>query len=91
MFGVSVVVDELAAYGLGAARDAEVERPAHDVELVDALVAELAVAVVPLPVPLVVQAQLRERAVGRGAFPEVVMDALGHGAFSCLPIEVRHL
>ena len=59
----------------------QVERPTHHVELVNALVAELAVAVVPLPMPLVVQAQIAERAVGSGAFPQVVMDARGNRPF----------
>ena len=53
--------------------------PAGDVHLVDALVADVAVAVVPVPVPLVVEAVRVERPLGRGAEPEVVIDPFGHG------------
>ena len=51
------------------------QAPAGDVHLVDALVAEVAVAVVPDPVPVVVEPVGVERPLGRGAEPEVVVDA----------------
>src|SRR5207237_4825346 len=48
--------------------------PAGLVHLVNALVAEVAVAVVPLPVPVVVEVLAHERLPGRRAAPEVVVD-----------------
>src|SRR6185295_223466 len=49
--------------------------PAGDVHLVDTLVADIAVPVVPVPVPLVVEAVLVERPRGRGAEPEVIVHS----------------
>src|SRR5687768_3945019 len=44
----------------------------------NALIAEVAVAVVPEPVPGVVEAILRELALGSRAEPEVIVDTGGH-------------
>ena len=55
------------------------EAPARDVDFVDALVAEVAVAVVPEPVPVVVEAILGELASSARAEPQIVVDAGGHG------------
>ena len=54
-------VDELATAGADARRGVEVEQHADGVEPVDAVVADLAGAVVPVPVPLVMEAVFIER------------------------------
>src|SRR5438132_1566092 len=51
-----VVVEELAAAGADADRRVQVQEPADDVEGVDAVVADLGGAVIPVPVPVVVEA-----------------------------------
>src|SRR5262249_21949335 len=48
------------------------------VHLVDALVAQVAVAVVPGPVPVVVQVLALERILRGGTAPQIVIDALGN-------------
>ncbi len=53
------------------------DRPAGDVHLVDALVADLAVAGVPKPVPLVMDQILVVRLRGGRAEPEVVVEPAG--------------
>src|SRR5262249_41257111 len=53
------------------------EAPAGLIHLVDTLVAEIAVAVVPGPVPIVVQVLAAERLLRSGAAPEIVIDRLG--------------
>ena len=55
------------------------EEPAGDVHLVDALVAEVAVAVVPGPMPVVVQLFACQLRLRRRATPEVVVDRVGDG------------
>src|ERR1043165_2025146 len=54
------------------------QAPAHDIECVDAVVAELAVAVLPVPMPLVMKAVRIKRPVVCGPFPKIVVDAGGH-------------
>src|SRR5207253_9965503 len=51
------------------------ESPAGHVHFVDALVAYVAVAGIPDPVPVVVKAVSGERLHGRGTRPQVVVDA----------------
>ena len=76
--GVVAVVD--VAEAAADAEDARgelhlAEEPAGDVHLVDALVAEVAVAGVPDPVPVVVEAACAcSGQLGRRAAPEVVVD-----------------
>ena len=80
-----VAVAEAAADAEGVAGQAGfAEEPAGDVHLVDALVADVAVAVEVNPVPVVVNgAVFRGVAVGRdegrGAGPEIVIDCGGNG------------
>src|SRR6185369_2566902 len=62
---------------LGGEIDAEAR--AGDVDLMDGLVADVAVASVPDPVPVIVEAVLGEGLHGSGAGPEVVVDAGGNG------------
>src|SRR5262249_8318846 len=87
---VAVVVDAHLRVGrLAVVLVAEAAADAHDrvghrvlaeappglVHLMDALVAEVAVAVFPLPVPVVVQVLAHQRPVRRRAAPQVVVDA----------------
>src|SRR6185436_9701938 len=60
------------------------EVPAGLVHLVDALVADVAVAGVPAPVPVVVERVRIERPFRRGAQPQVEVDALRDRAFGLL-------
>ena len=55
-----------------------VESPSGDVELMDALVAYFAAAIIPEPVPIVVEAVFVEGPLRGRAEPEVVMNALRH-------------
>ena len=52
------------------------ESPSHQVELVRALVADVAVAGVPDPVPVVVELVSHDRKVGGRAEPQIVVNAL---------------
>ena len=52
--------------------------PAADVDVVDAVVAEVPVAGRPEPVPIVMQVLAHQRGHRRRAAPEVVIDRLGH-------------
>src|SRR6185369_15784343 len=53
----------------------DAETPAGDVHLMDPLVAEVAVAAIPLPVPVVVELGPCERIQRSGTAPHVVIDA----------------
>src|SRR5262249_18442280 len=75
-----VVLEPVAASGRGDAnRVVGVEAPAADVDRVDAVVAELAVAPVPEPVPVVVQDVVAIRPARRWSLPEGIVEPLGEG------------
>ena len=78
--GLVVIEHVMAAHGLHAGGHIDVQAPAGDIHLVDALVADIAVAVLPLPVPVVVEAVLREGFVGSRALPIIVVHAIRHGS-----------
>ena len=74
-----VVEQEMPAHRLNPARQADAEAPAGHVHLVDALVADVAVAVVPEPVPVVVDGAVltgvaHRRLVRGRAAPQVVVQ-----------------
>src|SRR5262249_49624873 len=69
----------LAAGAGDAQRGVEAEQHANGVEGVDAVVAQFAGAVVPVPVPVVVEAIRVERPLRRRPQPQVVIDAGWHG------------
>src|SRR5262249_52109592 len=75
-----VVVEILAAAAGDARRSVESENGAGHVESVDAVVAQLARAVVPEPVPVVMEAIRVKRPLRRRTEPEIVIDARGHGS-----------
>ena len=52
-----------------------VHSPSRDVELVGALISDVAVAIIPVPVPVVMEAVVVEWSFRGGAEPDVVMDA----------------
>src|SRR5262249_47794829 len=54
------------------------QTPAGNIDLVDTLIAEIAVAGIPEPVPVVMETILAELALGSGAGPEVVVDSFRH-------------
>src|SRR5262249_40165878 len=63
------------------------QAPAGDIHLMNALVAQIAVAVIPHPVPIVMEAEAMEgRARGRTA-PQVVIDRVGNGPFTAGPAD----
>ena len=73
-----VVEDELAARRADGERRIDAQAPAGDVDAVDAVVAQLAGAPVPEPVPVVVKSVRVKRPVGRGPLPHRVVDAGGN-------------
>ena len=74
-----VIVEEIfpAERSDGRRMDLDAQTPAGDIEIVDAVIAHVAGTVVPVPVPLVVEAVFVEREEGGGAGPGVVIDAGG--------------
>ena len=78
--GLAVVVEGEAAADADRPRGRLVlsQRPAADVDDVDAVVAHLAIAGGPEPVPVVVQLLAHQRPLGRRAAPEIVIDRGGH-------------
>lgn len=83
-----VVEHEVAADGADLGGILHAEAPAH---FVDALVADVAVAVFPVPMPVVVEAVFGERPFGRRAEPQVVMNAGGRGFVGCAADRVAPL
>src|SRR5579862_4698917 len=76
-----VIVDVLAAGGDdGHGQAGTAEAPARDIHLVDALVADVAVAGVPEPVPVVAETQLVEGAHGRGPQELIPIETGRRGA-----------
>ena len=73
-----VVEHELAANRGDLRRVRDAEAPSRLVDLVNALVADVAVPGIPEPMPVVMEAVLRERALRCRAEPEVVIDAGRH-------------
>src|ERR1041385_56839 len=55
------------------------EDPAGDVHLVNPLVAQIAVAGRPNPMPIIMQILAHQRILGGGTTPQIVVDVLGHG------------
>ena len=74
-----VVEHEVTAHGADLGRVGHAQAPALHVDLVQALVPHVAVAVFPLPVEVVVEPVPREGAYAGGPQPQVVVDARGHG------------
>src|ERR1019366_1649268 len=68
-----VVEHELAADGAGFGGELHAQAPASDIDFVNALVAQVAIAVGPIPVPVVVEAVFLERHLLRRALPQVVI------------------
>ena len=78
------VVVEVAAAVVGRAqRIVALNAPTQDVERVDAVVAELAIAPVPDPVPVVMRQRLEVvfRIIRHGALPKIVVDVSRGGFF----------
>ena len=79
LVGVVGAVDITSADGDdGLGEGGALNGPAGDVHLVDALVADVAVAKVPEPVPVVVNEVAMERLFGSGAKPEVEVHVAGY-------------
>lgn len=76
-----IVEHEMVAHGGDGNREADAQSPASDIDFVNGLVADFAVAGVPNPVPVVVKAIFRERLERSGAGPEIVVDAGRNGFF----------
>src|SRR5262249_9361021 len=72
-------------------RQFHAQAPTRDIDFMDALVAEVAVAVSPVPVPVVVETILLERHLLRRALPQVVIDVSGRIADRLLPDRVPPL
>src|SRR5882762_11303567 len=72
----------------------DAEPPARNVHLMDSLVAGITIAVVPKPVPVVMEAVARELMLGCGAGPKIVVHALRHWLDRCVtdgvaPVEAQ--
>src|SRR5690606_17697073 len=76
--GVFITVAAAVAHD-AVAQVAHAQAPAGHIHLVDALVTQVAVAEVPLPVPIVVQLLARQRLFGSRAAPQIVVHRLGNG------------
>jgi len=76
VFGGSwvVVEHEMAADRGDSRREPDAEAPPREIDLVHALVAEVSIAGIPDPVPVVVKAVVRERLEWRRPGPQVVID-----------------
>ena len=87
-----IVVEAVAAAGGGDAdREIDAQAPAAQVDHVDAVVAEFAVAPVPEPVPVVMQVVGVEGPARRRALPEIVVEPLGYLPLPCLGRSVARL
>src|SRR2546427_12806660 len=73
-----VVEEEMAAHRGDHGRKAYSETPARDVDFVNGLIADFAIAGIPDPMPVVVKAIPREWLQRRWAGPQVVMNAVRH-------------
>src|SRR5690606_8967061 len=85
--GVGRVTGVLVAVAAAVAQHAltnvvDLQTPAADVHLVDALVTQVAVAVSPLPVPIVVELGPGQRQDGSRATPQIVVHAIGNGVLA---------
>src|SRR5579862_542054 len=69
-----VVKQKVSAHGRDSVRKLEAQSPARDVHLMNALVAEVSVACIPDPVPVVMKAIARKWFQRRRPSPEVVID-----------------
>ncbi len=76
-----IVEHEMPADGADFGGILHAQAPARHIDLVNALVAQVAVAVVPEPVPVVVKTILREGVLRRRAQPQVVVHARRHRLF----------
>src|ERR1700683_2581731 len=75
-----VVVHEVPANGADLHRVLHAQAPSRDIHFVDALIAEVAVAGIPEPVPVVVEAIEAELTLWRRSGPQIVIDAGGNGS-----------
>ena len=81
-----VVVEHVVSTGrLDFRGHAYAEPPSSHVHLVDALVAHVAVAVVPVPMPVVVKTVGIEGTLWSRAEPEIIVDAFRNGAIGFVP------
>src|SRR5262249_8956539 len=86
-----VIEHELSADGADLGRILHAQAPAGDIHLVDALIAQIAIAVSPIPVPVIVEAILFEGDHRRGTGPEVVVHPGGRLAYRLLSDRVAPL
>src|SRR5207248_8649300 len=80
-----VIEEEVAADGADLGRIFYAEQPAGCVDLVDALVSDVAIAVIPEPVEIVMKPVPGELVLRRRSLPQIVMHARGHRLHSRAP------
>src|SRR5262249_54182468 len=73
-----VIEHEMAAHGAYLRGIFHAKSPTRHIHLVYALIAQVAVAVVPEPMPVIVKAVAREGMLGRRTLPKVVVHAIRH-------------
>ena len=86
-----VVEHKMAADRAYFVGKAQAHAPSSHVHLVNTLVANIAIAVVPEPMPVVVEAIFRKCVLGRRSGPQIVVNALRNGLHGCLPNGVSPL
>src|SRR5580704_2785205 len=86
-----VVEHKMAADGAYFVGKAQAHPPSSRVYLVNTLVSKIAIAVVPEPVPVVVEPIFRKCVLGRRSGPQIVVDVLRHGLHRCRPDGVSPL
>src|SRR5579871_2667692 len=74
-----IVEHKMAAHGADLRGVLHAQTPPRDVHLMDSLVSEVSVAVIPEPVPVIVKTVTRELMLRRGTKPQIVVHACGHG------------
>ena len=70
-----IIEHEVPAHGGSFNRKINAQAPSRHVDLMRSLIAHVAVAVIPEPVPVVMEAVAREFVFGSGPGPEVVVEA----------------
>src|SRR5690242_1038743 len=73
-----VVEHEVAAHGADLIGECHAHSPSRHVYLMHALIAQVAISIGPIPVPVVVETVLGERPDRGRSHPKVVMDAGGN-------------
>src|SRR5579862_8210263 len=70
-----IVKHEMPTHGRYTAGKFEAQSPPGNVHLVDSLIAQVPIAGIPIPVPVIMKTIARERCQGSGTCPKVIINA----------------